>query len=513
MTSRRQAVQVPDLSWVRSRLQVGASSYAVAIGGVTVFALLVRVIALGHQPLGGDESFTALVSRRDWLDMYAAVRSDSGAPLSYALTHLMSSVSGDAAMLRLPAALAGTAAVPLVAALARRIGGDRAGMWAALASAVVPALVLPARDARMYALSGTLVLMLTLTLWRGVERPSQRRLLTHALVFAAAVLCDYFALFAALASLLAAVAAFRPSRQVALRVATATVLGCAALLVWLPFATAQVHHAQQPFWLDGIDFAGAVRGVLSGFFGGPPIDPRLPQHATLVALQGVGIAGVAIAALALLLPIGRPPWVRARSSLGYVLGCGLGATLLIGLVSIARPVLDARYVSVVWTPLFALLGVGLARLRWRASLAVVCMAIATLSMSVVITRADIGSLVRDRLDGHVGSGVLVLAVPDTYIEVLATADSDVVARTHIATPMPPWYFGVAAYPRGAVIDALPPGTRVVDVITQSGDSQPRLVDHAVMLTRSCTALACFTAYAVAPLAIGAVARVSSGDPR
>jgi mannosyltransferase len=478
-----------------ARLRV--SPYALGVAGFTVLALLVRVVALGHQPLGGDESFTAVVSRRGWLDMYAVVRNDSAAPLSYALTHLASLLSTDAAMLRLPAALAGTTAIPLAAALARRLAGEAAGLWAALGSAVVPALVLPARDARMYALAGTLVLAMALTLWRAVERPSRGRLLTHAMVVAAAMLSDYFAIFAVVASLMAAMLALRASRAVMVRVAAATGAGCAVLLLWIPFATAQLHHAQQPFWLDGIGFGGAVGGVLRGFFGGPPIEPGLPQVALLLGLQGVGIAGVGIAVLAVGLRAARRAAATARRALTYVVGCGLGAPVLIALVSVVHPVLDARYVSVVWTPLFAVVGLGLSRLRWAAALPLAAMACATAAMCVVPTRAAIGDVVRDRLNGQVAAGDLVLASPDTYMQVLAAADAEVARNTHVLAPAPPWYFGLAAYPPGAIIAQVPAAARTIDVVTQPDDQQPPLPVGHVMVQRTCATLVCVTVYAPA----------------
>jgi hypothetical protein len=488
----------------RAGVRGGVSSYALVVGGFTVLALLVRVVALGHQPLGGDESFTALVSRRGWLDMYAVVRSDSAAPLSYALTHLASLLSTDPGVLRLPAALAGTLAVPLAAALSRRIGGDRAGMWGALACAVLPALVLPARDARMYALAGTMVLAMALTLWRAVEHPSRGRLIAHACVVAAAMLSDYFAVFAVVASLVAGAVALRPSRAVLLRVVAASLAGCAVLLLWLPFATAQLHHAGQPFWLDGIGLLGSVGGVLSGFFGGPPFDPHLAQHAQLVALQGVGTTGVGVPVLVLvilvvlrLLRVVHRPLSTSARAVVYVVGCGLGAAVLIGLVSIVHPVLDARYVSVVWTPLFALVGWGLAQMRWAAVLLVAGMVAGTAAVCVVTTRADVASVVHGRLDGRVGTGDLVLASPDTYLQVLAAADASVVSRTHVEAPAPPWYFGVAAYPPGAVIHGLPPGTRTITVVSEPDERPPPLVRGDAVLDRSCATLVCVTVYGAA----------------
>jgi Dolichyl-phosphate-mannose-protein mannosyltransferase len=471
------------------------SPYAVWLVAITVLALLIRVVVLGHQPLAGDEAFTALVSRRSWLDMFAVVRSDSGAPLPYVLSHLATSVSTDPGALRFPSALAGTAAVPLLAALARRLADNRAALCAALAAAVLPPLVASSRDGRMYALAGTLVLAMALTLWRAAEQPTRARLATHALVVAAAVLSDYFALFAVVASLLGAWLVLRCDRRTLLRLALASGAGCAALALWLPFATAQFRHAGQPFWLDGMSPGGRIGGVLSGFLGGPPVDPGLPWHISGVILQGLAITGAGTATLAVLFPLPwDAPWRRRR--LAFVAMCGLGAAVLIALVSVKQPLLDARYVSVVWTPLFAVVGLGVARFGRFAVLPLLGMAAFSTALIALPTRADVAAAVHHSLSGRVAAEDLVLASPDTYLLVLAGAGPDVVSRTHVDTTSLPWYFGTAAYPRDAFFAGVPAGTGRIDVVTLGYEAQPSVLGGAVRrLGQQCGDMVCVTVYA------------------
>ncbi len=164
------------------------SGYAGAVAAVTAAGLAGRLLFLGHQPLWRDEAFTAVVVQRPIGSMLDAVRSDSAPPLGYLLDHAVASLWSGPAALRLAAALAGAGAIPLGAALGRRIGGDRGGLVTALLCALTPALVLSARDARMYALATTLVMASTLLLWRAVERPSRLRWGAYAAVTALAVL-------------------------------------------------------------------------------------------------------------------------------------------------------------------------------------------------------------------------------------------------------------------------------------------------------------------------------------
>src|SRR5260370_5123596 len=107
--------------------------------------------------------------------MLGAIHNDSAPPLSYLLTHISISVLGTTpTALRLTSAIAGTLIVPVGAALGRRCAGDRGGLWAAAIFALVPALVMSGRDARMYAMATTPVASSTLALWRGAAPRTTR---------------------------------------------------------------------------------------------------------------------------------------------------------------------------------------------------------------------------------------------------------------------------------------------------------------------------------------------------
>ncbi|HET9052317.1 MAG TPA: glycosyltransferase family 39 protein [Candidatus Dormibacteraeota bacterium] len=479
----------PDAPRRLARLR---TPYALSIGAITAAGLGARLVALGHQSLWRDEAFTLLVSRRSWLDMYAAVRSDSAPPLSYALTHLAASASGTVAAVRLPAALAGTAVIPLGAAVGRRLGGAWAGICAALVCAVTPAAVLPARDARMYALAGALVLAMALTAWRAAERPGAGRLAAHGAVVAAALLTDYFAAFAAVAVLAGAALALRVEARTLARIAAATAAGGAVLLLWLPFATAQLHHAQQPFWVPPVG-GDSTLGVLTQFLVGPAVDSDLPQRDTTILLQTLCLFGASLAGALVLFAV---PWdpSRRRRAVAYVFIAGFGAAVLMFLVSLAHPILDARYVSVVWTPLFPLLGLGLSRLRWAAALPLAAMAAATWALCSWPTRADVETLVHENLDSRVGPADLVLVSPDTYLQVLVYADGATAARTHIEATSLPWYWGVAAFPPGALLPSVPAGAQRIDVVTQPGDDQPAIPSDHVATGTHCATRVCVTVY-------------------
>jgi len=183
---------------------------------------VLRLGLLARQPLGIDEDFTAAAVGRPLGEMLGVVSRDSAPPLFYVAEWLVAQVAGGPAPLRLVPVLAGIALVPLLAALARRVGGDGAGLWSAAFAAVLPATLIASENARMYSLAGALVVAATLLLWRAVEgsrversaveRPNLRSWVAYCLVAAAAVWTDYFAAVA-LAGVLVALAALRPGRR------------------------------------------------------------------------------------------------------------------------------------------------------------------------------------------------------------------------------------------------------------------------------------------------------------
>ena len=191
--------------------------YAGKIWLITALGLVVRVALIGYQPLWRDEAFTALAVQRPLGSMIDVVRNDSAPPLFYLVERLFAVVSTSPAALRLFPVLAGTAAIPLVAALGRRVAGDRGGVWAAVIGCIAPALLVSSLDARMYVLATTLVLAATLCLLRALERPSPLRWALYLAMSILAVYTVYFALFAVFAQVITvAVLQRRRLRTVAL---------------------------------------------------------------------------------------------------------------------------------------------------------------------------------------------------------------------------------------------------------------------------------------------------------
>lgn len=113
----------------------------------------------------------------------------------YLFMHYWLLVAGDTvAALRLPSALAMTAAAGLTAVLGQRLWNTRVGMLSGLLFAVLPATARYGQEARPYALATALALLSTLLLVDALRRPSRGRWVAYAVATAALGLTHLIAL-------------------------------------------------------------------------------------------------------------------------------------------------------------------------------------------------------------------------------------------------------------------------------------------------------------------------------
>ena len=426
--------------------------YGRTLAVITAAGAFLRLAFLARQPLGYDEDFSAVVLHSPLNRMLDIVGRDSAPPLFYLLAWLPAHLDASPWALRLVPALAGIALIPLVAALARRVSGDASGLWAAVLVAVLPTTVMLSEFARMYGLAGALTVAATLLLWRATDSPTLGRWAAYAVVAAAAVWTDYFAVVA-LAGIVMAGIWLRPSRRVAAAAILATTGAVLSLTPWFLFARTQFAHAGQGFWVPPLSLT-TVGGTLGQLFTGPPVDSGLTFGPGLVTLQFVAVAAGCAALAAAAVAWRRLPRESRRAAVFCLLASG--GVLILAVASIWRPLLEARYAGVMWLPLLALAGVGLAALPQRMAAAlVVALAVATLALSVAITHPETSSLIPE-LDARVGDHDLVDASTSHYLVLLDEAGPRTRSRLHVlAADDPPWFDGTAAYPAGAVVHAVP----------------------------------------------------------
>jgi mannosyltransferase len=144
-----------------------------------------RFSTLSVQSFWLDEAVTHQLVSRTLGSMLARIpHSESTPPLYYLLAWLWVRVFGSGeAGLRSLSALFGTATVVLLALIARRLAGDRAGLAAAALAATNPLLIWYSQEARAYALLVALCALATWCLlredWRGWAIATSLALATH----------------------------------------------------------------------------------------------------------------------------------------------------------------------------------------------------------------------------------------------------------------------------------------------------------------------------------------------
>src|SRR6202023_1696476 len=126
----------------------------------------------------------------------------------------------------------------------------------------------------------------------------------------------------------------------------------------------------------------------------PPADDGIPGKTLLLTMQGFAVAAGVLIAFPLVVPRQRLPPARRRPAI-FCAACGLGAAIALLLLSLWRPLLPGSYASVVWGPLFPLLGAGLALVaaRWVVVAGLAATAAASITLSAGATHPQTQSAI------------------------------------------------------------------------------------------------------------------------
>jgi 4-amino-4-deoxy-L-arabinose transferase-like glycosyltransferase len=148
---------------------------AYAVLFITWLGFALRLYDLGSDSLWFDEILTARTAEDDLGSIWQrqAELSDHP-PALYMLAHVSLELGHSEFALRLPGALLGVLAVPLLYRLARSWGEPRIGLWAALLLALSPSHVQFSQEARHYSPLSTLSLASLMVLYQGLERGDKK---------------------------------------------------------------------------------------------------------------------------------------------------------------------------------------------------------------------------------------------------------------------------------------------------------------------------------------------------
>jgi mannosyltransferase len=386
-----------------------------ALALLCVVGAVLRFATLDGQSLWYDEAVTAQLMRTDFHSMLSALGdSESTPPLFYVLDWLWTQVMGTGEVgLRSLSALLGTATIPVVWGIARRLGGDRAALIAAALATTNPLLIWFSQEARSYALLALLGALSALLWLRALESPRTGRLLAWSVVAALALATHYYAVF------LLVPQGIWLARQV-------PGWRARAIALVLPFAAGA---ALLPLLLQQRSNAGAA------FIGQSPLYIRLAQipKQFLVGydapLEGLLAIGAALAMLAAIAGLGMLLTGRVAAATGprtettrLTLLAASALLLALAAAAVGEDHLIARNVLALLPLVMALAGVGFAA-AWDAAPRLVPAAVGAacaLALVAIAGVATVPTMQRDNWRGAVRAlgpikGVRVLSAPEGAI--------------------------------------------------------------------------------------------------
>ena len=349
---------------------------ALALAAIVVAGLALRIVYTSESLLG-DELFTLDHADEGSLGamMDSADRVEYTPPLYFVLAWLAAKLGDPQIAIRVPAVILGTATIPLVFLLARKVAGTAAGLVGAAAFALSPFALFYGSEARSYGAAAFFVALAALLLLKALERGRRRWWISLSVALAAIALSHYTAIAAAV--WLAAWAAYARRDRIRPLVASCAA-AAAAFLVWVPLApTFSAPDVVGAFWpLTLSNTASAAGRSLFGV--NPPVAfADAPGVLPAVALTAVVVVAAAMVAARL--------WGERREVVRTPLGMLVGLALvtpvaLLAYSLVSTDIFVARSLFPTVPAVFAMVGIGLASLP-RPALAA-CAAVGLVALAV-----------------------------------------------------------------------------------------------------------------------------------
>jgi 4-amino-4-deoxy-L-arabinose transferase-like glycosyltransferase len=294
----------------------------VVIAAVLVASVVLRFLT--KSPMWLDEAQTTDIAHRSLPHMFSALKRDGSPPLFYLLLHGWTAMFGTGSFaVRSLSGIFAVLCLPAIVLVVRRFGILGGNPWPSLlVLATSPFAIRYGSEARMYSLVMLLVLLAMLAYERVWSDGGAWSIAGAAVVTAALLLTQYWAIFLLAAGGLLAVVAWRRGSTRARRLLVPMVLGCVPFIPWLPTFLYQSAHTGAPWgpppgvevpllvpgsWVGGGAMGPLLRGayyvlVILALFGRIGSDGRLslgrPAHRRPALIIGVGFLTLVIAVLA-----------------------------------------------------------------------------------------------------------------------------------------------------------------------------------------------------------------------
>jgi len=211
---------------------------------VTAFGAALRFAWLGRESLWLDEAFSVAQAQKALPSLMRIVAQGEGnPPLYHVLLHFWMAFGKSEVAARSLSALLGTASIPLLCRLGRRLLGPRAGLLAGLLLTVSPLHLYYSQEARMYALFVFLAIASTDAMVSVMRQEGRWRLLVYVVALAAMLYTHYYGVYLLLGQ--AAFVLFGASAsQARRRLLSAQAAAICLFLFWAPVLAGQVIHHQ-----------------------------------------------------------------------------------------------------------------------------------------------------------------------------------------------------------------------------------------------------------------------------
>ncbi len=474
------------------------------LAALTLVAAVLRLSTLDLQSFWFDEAFTPVhvLHPSLWATLRGIVRTENTPPLWYLLAWADSRVLGTGEVaLRLPAALAGIAAVPVAWAIGRELAGRRAALACAALVAVNPLFVWYSQEARAYGLFVLTAALAMLCFLRAQREPTRGRMAALALTGSLAMLSHYFAVFLLIPMVLWLLWERRTRMPALPAVATLTLVGAALV----PLVLAQGGQSTQ--WIGEWALSERLQAIpqyyLTGYSGGP-LGHKVELLVALPILAGLGLGLWRMrerpqSLRVMLLPLS----IAACGVLIPILLVGFGADYLAprNLVGAMIPLTALIAVMVVWP------GTGRAGIGIAAVIAIAFLAVSIdVDLKANLQRENWRDLAAD-IDHGAGGRVITTvefgSAPLEYylpgLHPLREGDSVMVSEIDETANEAPR----APTPPPA------PGFRLAGLVTVDGLTAYRFVSRAPVRLSQAALIAHLITHAKAEALISSGARVSS----
>lgn len=334
---------------------------------ILALAAAVRLYGLTDSAIWCDEGSSLLLSRYSPALTWFHTAHDVHPPLYYLLLHAWMSLFGNGIFaIRFMSVVPALGTVVLVIWLVRLIATARAAWLAGVFVALLPIAVRYSQEVRMYSLMGFWLVGATIALVLWLKHPQRRRYqVAYVLLMTAGFYTHYFTALCVIAhwAYLLVLCAGRPGQRLILRPAwwLANVAIVVLYLPWIPSLVDQLQHLEQlkvggdVGWIEP-ETLDSLPSVIWQFFTYDeglehawPVFVALPLAVLLVTLW--------------IVRADRSEW-RFNALVAIYTWVPL---LVIGLVSLASPLLVDRYLMFAALGLPMILGIALDRLaeHWR----------------------------------------------------------------------------------------------------------------------------------------------------